>query len=193
MLALILLLVTSPNLPNKTDLEGFSTNLSDPTKVDEFVAELQVKPEEHKQALDAANSQERNTPFKCPPWKPGQKSGLRDLVSVDDMLNFSPREIEECADIRSSDAAAYAKRNRPQAHIIAPTGGKDIIANSPVDVTPNIDAELAAQAASVEKASKEEAVQPLAEQLSTPIPFILTGGFLLLVIGFVLGRIRKRS
>jgi hypothetical protein len=200
MLAIILLSVASPNVSDVAALDQFSANLSDPAKADEFVAELLAKRDADRQALADAKSAKPRPAYNCPPWKPEQKGGLLRLISFDEFSNLRPNEIEDCGNKRLEQARAYSERNRPrltesqrqQAHVMALTGGKGIIVSNPADLTPNIDAELAAQEASVANASKQKAAKRI-EARTIPTPYLIGGGLLILAIGYGAGVRRRKA
>lgn len=119
-------------------------------------------------------------------------SKLSDMT-VDDLLTHSPNELVKAASGSASRTPLPDKLDKQAAHIAAITGGKGIVANGPVDLTPNIDAELAAQAASVAKADKLRAADSKTGQRSMPIPYIVGGGLLILIIGYGAGVRRRKA
>lgn len=118
-------------------------------------------------------------------------SKLSDMT-VDDLLTHSPNELAKAASGSVSRTPLSDKLDKREAHVMAITGGKGITASGPVDLTPNIDAELAAQAASIAKASMQEAAQRN-EARSMPIPYLVGGGLLILIIGYGAGVRRRKA
>lgn len=115
-------------------------------------------------------------------------SKLSDMT-VDDLLTHSPNELVKAASGSASRRSPLPdKVAKREAHVMAITSGKGITANGPVALTPNIDAELAAQAASVAKASQQQA-----GQRSMPTPYIIGGGLLILIIGYGAGVRRRKA
>lgn len=162
MLVIILLSVATPTVSDMTALEQFSANLANPAEGDKLTDEWAAKWKADRQAVAYAKSRKHNPPYKCPPWKPSQKGGLLKLVSVDDLLNRTPNELEECADKRAEDAAAYYNRTHPrlteyqrqQAHVKSITGGNGLSDIADVDLTAVDHSDIiAAQAASTQTQS----------------------------------------